>query len=284
VYHIPVDERMNSDIELLRSFRRGDLRVALLDFDGTLSLIRQGWQEVMISYMVGVLEELNSGESRGELYALVEEFVNRLTGKQTIYQMICLAEEVKRRGGTPGDPLYYKRRYYDLLQQKIDGRLADLRNGRAKPEEWMVPGALALLRNLRRRGISMYLASGTDKAYVVEESELLGIRRFFCGRIYGALDDYRKFSKKMLIQEILCREQVSGPDLVSFGDGYVEIKDTKEVGGLAIGVACEETLRRGVDQWKRRRLIDSGADIIVGDLRCQETLLAYLFGDTESLL
>ena len=39
-------------------------RVALFDFDGTLSLIRSGWVDVMVPMMVEILADLNTGESR----------------------------------------------------------------------------------------------------------------------------------------------------------------------------------------------------------------------------
>ena len=63
-------------------------RVALFDFDGTLSLIRSGWVEVMVPMMVEILADLKSGESDEQLNAIVLEYVGRLTGRQTIYQMI----------------------------------------------------------------------------------------------------------------------------------------------------------------------------------------------------
>ena len=99
---------MNSGIEVLRSVPTNGIRVALLDFDGTLSLIRQGWQEVMVTYMMEVLGDHSPDESSEELLKLIEKFVSELTGKQTIYQMLRLAEEVRVRGGTPKDPLFYK--------------------------------------------------------------------------------------------------------------------------------------------------------------------------------
>ena len=75
--------------------------VALFDFDGTLSLIRTGWVDVMVPMMVEILTDLKTGESEQELSALVEDFVARLTGEQTIYQMIELARQVELRGGNP---------------------------------------------------------------------------------------------------------------------------------------------------------------------------------------
>jgi hypothetical protein len=63
---------------------------------------------------------------------------------------------------------------------------------------------------------------------------------------------------------------------VAFGDGYDEIEDTTAVGGVAVGVASNEAARSGIDEWKRRRLIAAGADIIVPDFREGSHLLAYL--------
>src|SRR6516165_3816124 len=76
-------------------------RAALFDFDGTLSLIRSGWVDVMVPMMVEILVDLKTGEPETELYTIVEEFVWRLTGKETIYQMMEFAEHVERRGGKP---------------------------------------------------------------------------------------------------------------------------------------------------------------------------------------
>ena len=85
--------------------------MALFDFDGTLSLLRSGWQDVMVSEMVETLAGLQAGESDSDLRQSVAEFVWRLTGRETIYQMIELAEQVSARGGSPEPPLTYKRRY-----------------------------------------------------------------------------------------------------------------------------------------------------------------------------
>src|SRR5580704_5414692 len=136
-------------------------RAALFDFDGTLSLIRSGWVDVMVPMMVEILVDLKSGESEAELRSIVEDFVWRLTGKETIYQMMEFAGHVTRRGGRALDPLEYKKLYLDRLWTRIHGRIEQLKAGKASPEEYMVPGARALLESLKARGLKMYLASGT---------------------------------------------------------------------------------------------------------------------------
>jgi phosphoglycolate phosphatase-like HAD superfamily hydrolase len=255
---------------------RGPFRVALFDFDGTLSVLRRGWQQVMIPMAVEYLAATGTDETNDQLRELAEAFVTRLTGKQTIYQMMRLASEIKKRGGQPREPLAYKHDYHDRLWHSVSRRVESVRTGALSPEEMTVPGSEALLRALVSRGMTCYLASGTDEVYVKEEVALLGLDRYFEGRVYGALDEYRKFSKAQVIEKIINETNTAGPAIVGFGDGYVEIEAIKRVGGLAVGVASEEFLREGVDDRKRQRLIDAGADVIIGDYRALDKVLELL--------
>jgi phosphoglycolate phosphatase len=250
----------------------------LFDFDGTLSLIRSGWRDVMIPMMVEILLDLKTGETEAELYAIVEDFVWRLTGKETIYQMMEFADHVARRAGEALDPREYKKMYLDRLWLKIRGRVAALHEGNASPEEYLVPGARRLLEHLYNLGLRMYLASGTDEIYMKEEARLLDIARYFEGGVYGALDDYKSFSKKILIQRILSQTDVRGAEILVFGDGYVEIEEVKLVGGTAVGVATQEPECKEIDEWKRQRLIRVGADYIVPNFLAHQELLEALFG------
>ena len=269
---------LDDEIEVLNpDIPRGRFRSVLFDFDGTLSLIREGWPQVMIPMMVEVLRETGTRETAEELGRAVEDFVMRLNGKQTIYQMIQLADEVRRRGGRPLEPLAYKHRYHDLLLVRIRDRLASLAAGSAAPEEWTVPGSHALLDELRRRGLTLYLASGTDLKYVREEAALLGLTPYFGEHIYGALDDYHNFSKKMIIERILHDHDLRGEELLGFGDGFVEIEEIKRVGGVAVAVASDEVNRRGINAWKRDRLVRAGADLVIPEYRRHGRLLDYLF-------
>jgi phosphoglycolate phosphatase-like HAD superfamily hydrolase len=145
----------------------------------------------------------------------------------------------------------------------------------------LVPGSLDVLEGLRRRGARLYLASGTDEAYVVEEARLLGLDDYFGPRIYGARDDYKTFSKAKVIGRILTEHQVDGSSLLGFGDGYVEIQNVKAAGGFAVAVASDEAGRSGKpDAWKRDRLIGVGADLVIPDFRDHRPLLAYLWNES----
>jgi phosphoglycolate phosphatase-like HAD superfamily hydrolase len=254
-----------------------DARVVLFDFDGTISLIRSGWVDVMVPMMVELLLDLKTGESEESLRELVEDFVGRLTGKQTMYQMVELANQIELRGGKPLDPLLYKKMYLDLLHAKIAYRLEELRQAKASPDKYLVPGARRLLETLHARGLKMYLASGTDQQYMREEADLVDVSKYFDGRVYGALDDYKSFSKKILIQRLIAAAECEGPAFLGFGDGYVEIENVKEVGGVAVGVATAEPECRQVDEWKRKRLAGVGADFIVPNFLGHDELIAALF-------
>jgi len=155
-----------------------------------------------------------------------------------------------------------------------------LRTGRIRPEDMLVPGTIPLLEELQRRNVELYLASGTDEIYVREEAGLLGLDRYFGNHIYGAIDDYKRFSKAMVIEQILATHRIPGDLLLGFGDGYVEIQNVKDVGGIAVAVASDEAQRSGrPDPWKRERLVGVGADVVVPDYRDWQTLIAYLWGE-----
>jgi len=252
-------------------------RFVLFDFDGTLSVIRSGCVEVMVPMMVEILASLKTGEKEEERRSIVDEFVARLTGKQTMYQMIELARQVELRGGRPLDPLQYKKAYLALLHDKIRHRIEELRSGEASPEKYLVPGARLLLEALSQKGLTMFLASGTDQEFMRDEARLLDVDRYFKGGVYGALDDYKSFSKQILIQQVIASAGCKGEEFLGFGDGYVEIENVKEVGGIAVGVATAEPACLAVDPWKRQRLVGVGADFIVPNFLCAQELLAALF-------
>jgi phosphoglycolate phosphatase-like HAD superfamily hydrolase len=254
----------------------------LFDFDGTLSLIRQGWPEIMVPMFVEMLPR-QPGESEADVYRLAMDDIMRLNGKQTIYQMIQLAERVRQRGGQPQEPLWYKHEYLRRLDRRIAERLDGLQCGRLRPDDLLVHGSRALLQRLVAAGLTLYLASGTDEPFVKTEARLLDVAQYFDGRIHGALDDYQNFSKKMVIDRILHENAIPGQRLLAFGDGYVEIENTKSVGGLAVAVASDEAHNGSgqVDAWKRQRLLGVGADVVIPDYRDAEALLARLLQPAE---
>ena len=251
----------------------------LFDFDGTLSLIRQGWPEVMVPMFTEVLPAV-PGETEADRGRLAFEDIMRLNGKQTIYQMMQLAARIRERGGEAKEPLWYKHEYLRRLDLRIKDRIDGLRQGTIPADDLLVHGARRLLENLKERGLPVYLASGTDEIFVKQEAELLGLTPYFGRRIYGAQDDYKTFSKKLVIERIIRENGIRGEQLLSFGDGYVEIENTKEAGGLAVAVASDEANNGSgrMDEWKRERLSGVGADVVIADFRDAAPLLELILG------
>jgi len=263
-----------------RRDRKEPFAYAVLDFDGTISLIREGWQQIMVPYFIDELGKAPGARefSPDEISYRVRDFVTVLTGKQTIYQCIRLAEEITALGGVPQDPQVYKDEYQRRLLVHIEERIAGLENGSIEPETLTVPGSYDLLDMLVRHNVTPYLASGTDEVYVLNEAKLLGVDKYFGDRMFGAQREYKTFSKKMVIERILRENHLEGAKLLGFGDGYVEIENVREVGGFAVGVASNESERKGIDEWKRERLIRAKANIIVPDYRDLAQLETEIFG------
>ncbi len=267
-------------IEVIRTeTARGRFKAGVLDFDGTVSLIREGWQQVMNPYFIEELMKTPGAVAEGaeKIGRVARDFIDFLTGKQTIYQCIRLAEEITARGGKAKDPFEYKGEYHRRLMERIEYRISGLKEGSLKAADLVVPGSFELLEMLGRNGVTLYLASGTDENYVIEEARLLGVAGYFNGGIHGARDQYKLFSKEMVIRNIIKSHNLAGSELIGFGDGYVEIENIKSVNGFAVGVASDETRRIGVDEWKRNRLIKAGADIIIPDFSRTDELEKYLF-------
>lgn len=255
--------------------RDAKFQYALFDFDGTVSLIREGWQEIMIPYFIEVLKETPEAESDEEIQEIVTTFVDKLTGKQTIFQCMKLKEEVEKRGGKAENPGVYKKEYLRRLMVHIHDRLEELRAG-GDPEKYLVPGSLSLIQKLKEKGYYLYLASGTDEEDVLEEARLLGLDKYFGKEIHGAHADQTECSKEMVIREILQTQGLTGEELVSFGDGFVEIELVKNIGGYPIGVATDEIRKKGINERKRKRLLEAGAEVIIPDFEESDKLVEFL--------
>jgi len=252
---------------------------ALFDFDGTLSLIREGWQQIMVPYFCELLQAApGNTDSIDEIHECVTDFVDKLTGKQTIFQCIQVGEEIKKRGGKSEDPMVYKTEYLRRLHEKIKDRKDGLKNGSISPEEMIVPGSVKLLEKLKEAGLSIYCASGTDNEAVLDEAKLLGLDKYFGENIYGALDEHATdCTKELVIKRILSENNITGEELISFGDGYVEIELIADIGGYSVAVATDEVRKVGINEWKRNRLTQAGASAVIPDFTDADKIMGLIY-------
>ena len=281
-----------SDIEVIDQ-AAGPLAVeiAIFDHDGTISTLRQGWEAVMESMMVKVILGSHYTSADEAVYhkavARVRTFIDQTTGVQTLVQMQGLVEMVREFGLVPEgevlDEFGYKAIYNDALMGKVRERVRRLEQGTLDVADFTMKNAPELLRTLHRRGVKLYLASGTDEEDVRAEANALGYAALFEGRIFGAVGDVTKEAKRIVLDRILQQIGDVAGRLVTFGDGPVEIRETRRRGGLAIGVASDEIRRFGLNQHKRSRLIRAGASALVPDFSQLGALLRFLQLDRRAL-
>ena len=275
----------NTEVELCyESIPLGRIKHAVFDTDGTISTLRQGWEQIMAPVMVKAILGDNYQTASENLYNKVKnyvlEYIDKSTGIQTIVQMDALVEMVKEFGLVPADKVLdrfgYKEIYNEALMQLVNQRIEKLKSGELDVTDYTIKGAVQFLKTLRNRGVKLYLASGTDHQDVVTESTVLGYAELFDNRIYGAFDDVARCSKKMVIERIMTENRLEGPELAVFGDGPVELRECRKRDGIAVGVASDEIRRHSLNIEKRTRLVKAGAHIIVPDFSQHSQLIGLL--------
>ena len=268
-----------TEIEIINEVERGRLRHALFDFDGTVSLLREGWQDIMAP----VMTEMICGDTT-PTQAIIDEVhdvIEETTGINTILQMERLVEMVREHGLVPEDKILdahaYKKVYNDRLMLPVNERIKQLEAGTLPVEKITVRGSLAFLKAISERGLDVYLASGTDQDDVRNEAAKVGAAPYFTGGMWGALRTYEESNKDKVIKEIIAKNNLHGSEVFVCGDGPVEIRNAKSNGCIALGVASNEKTGHGWDEEKRTRLIKAGADIMIADFGEADQLIAYLF-------
>jgi phosphoglycolate phosphatase-like HAD superfamily hydrolase len=278
----------NTEIECCsnnENLNLGNIKHAVFDHDGTISILREGWELVMEPVMIEAILGNKYKTANKSLFDKVRkrvlEFIDVTTGIQTIVQMEGLVKLVDEFNIVPKneikDKFVYKEIYNDALMIMVNKRISRLNNGQLDANDYMVKGVLDFMNKLKQEGVKLYLASGTDKEDVIIEANALGYAHMFDGGIYGSVGDISKYSKKMVINDIISNNNLVGKQLIVIGDGPVEIKESRKVKGLALGVASDEIRRYGLNPEKRTRLIRSGAHFVIPDFSETTKLFNLLF-------
>jgi rfaE bifunctional protein kinase chain/domain len=264
-----------------------DLKIehAIFDHDGTISTLREGWEKIMAPVMIKAVLGNKFQEADESLLKRVESHVNELidktTGVQTLMQMKLLLDVIREFGFVPEEMMLDESGYKEIYNKEIlllvKEREGKLRKGELTVNDFTIKNVVPFLSVLHEAGIKLYLASGTDVEDVKREAALLGYEYLFEDRIFGAVGDLKKEAKKIVLESILNRigESAFGR-IATFGDGPVEIRETRKRNGLTIGVASDEKKGFGLNPVKRTRLIKAGADLIIPDFTQSGILLRML--------
>ncbi|QGY47021.1 HAD family hydrolase [Maribellus comscasis] len=276
----------DSEIEVVTEwFEPLGISHAIFDHDGTISTLREGWEYIMQPMMIKAILGAHFQIADEALYHKVQtrvvDFIDKTTGIQTLVQMKGLVELVKEFGLVPEEQILdefgYKEIYNDELLKMVRVREAKLTKKELTLEDVTLKNAVALLETLYNAGVTLYLASGTDEVDVKNEARILGYDHLFKGGIYGAVGDVNKEAKKMVLDRILndIGDSSTG-QVAAFGDGPVEIRETRKRGGVTVGIASNEVKRHSLNESKRSRLIKAGADLIIPDFSQLPQLLKLL--------
>ena len=255
---------------------RPEITHVVFDFDGTLSWVRHGWPEIMqsvfASHWVGP-----ESEGVAQRDSIFNSIIIGMNGRPTILQMERFALLLAERG-LKLDPEALRAEYQARLDLEIQQRLALIRSNQTPPDAFVVHGGRPLLEWLSRERLELIILSSTVEHRVREEAEALGLTHFFKDRIYGSGDNPSAFSKMRVFEKILCEDGISGENVLSFGDGPVEIACTKTIGGLAIAICSDETDNGSgkMDPAKQAQLLEAGADAAYPDFRDIPSLMEYL--------
>ena len=277
---------MNTEIEIINKWTdQLYIRHAIFDHDGTISTLREGWEMIMAPMMIKAVLGDKYQEADEALYKKVQtrvnEYIDKTTGIQTLVQMKGLLELIREFNCVPEDEMLdefgYKQIYNEELLRMVNERERKLRRAELDVQDFTLKNAVPFLQKLYDAGIKLYLASGTDEEDVIKEAKILGYHHLFEERIYGAVGDITIEAKKIVLDRILdtIGESAYGR-VVTFGDGPVEMRETRKRAGIAVGIASNELKRFGLNVNKRSRLIKAGADIIVPDFSQFQQLLSLL--------
>src|ERR1700722_1141411 len=256
---------------------RPRLRLAVFDFDGTLSWLRHGWPELMCQVFLPYYP-MRPDESLAEVRQVLGAEILSANGRPSIVQMQNFVKRVQARHAKCPAPEELLHQYQSRLDQVIVERSETILRKSTSADEFVVFGARAMLELLQQRGVKLYVLSGTLEDRVKQEARLLDLSRYFGDRIFGSPPDSAKFSKRAVLDKILAEENLQGENLLCFGDGPVEILHTCELGGLAVAVASDEDHNGSgrMDPVKRAQLIDAGAHVVIPDYRDAAPLLRAL--------
>jgi phosphoglycolate phosphatase-like HAD superfamily hydrolase len=254
---------------------RPQISHVVFDFDGTIAWLKHGWPDILAN----VLLPYFPSRSHETLRTLRAEIL-ALNGKPPIFQIRRCLEMAAQFGNKLPEPEQLMKQYASKLSDVITERVAAIRRGDVSPESFLVHGTMSLLKQLRERDLTLIILSGTEQKWVQQEAELLGLEPYFGRHIYGSTTDLMASSKEVVVSRLLAEENIAGEHLLSFGDGPVEIQVTKNVGGLAVGVASDEDVNGSgkMDPQKQMLLKEAGADVLIPDYRDASALIECLFG------
>ncbi|MGI6214496.1 MAG: HAD family hydrolase [Christensenellales bacterium] len=254
---------------LIRKINDNNIKVKaiVLDFDGTISTLRYGWEDVMQDMMTDYLGKQYSRE--------ISKYIENSAGIQTIFQMKWLKDKIESLFGDSKDAWYYKDDYNRRLMIDVNRKIELIKNNKANKEDYLIAGSYEFLIEAKKLDLKLHIASGTDQKDVKNEADLLGIAPLV-DSISGAPYRLENCSKEKVLQDLIERQGLHGPEVCVIGDGKVEISLGNKMQARTLGLATDEAKRQGINPVKQRRLELADAEAITGDFLNINEIFSWL--------
>ena len=236
------------------------IKCVVLDYDGTLTTLRKGWDKILSAY---AREKVNPG-SLEKIPELEEKLLHLTdhaggtTPKQLMSRLVAIIDHFGFVKAAPID--FYAKEYADHFNEQINDRVS---NFHIDGESYVINGVRPMLKFLDEKKTINYVVTGSCTHAVTDELNKLLLDNHF-KRVYGASLETIGNLKEDAIREIMDRHSLNNHEVLIVGDGSTEIKAADTLNLPSIGIASDEH-SGGLCQRKRSNLLDLGAHVIIHD-------------------
>ncbi|WDE98228.1 HAD hydrolase-like protein [Lentisphaera profundi] len=238
---------------------------AIIDFDGTLTRVRCGWEDKMKEFFLSKIftdKTTLSPELSQEARSMCDEWIAQAPGTTIVQQISALANILD----------FCKITYdFDRLIDEFDIYSSDWEYQRVNEckesgelESLMLLGARKFLEDLQALGYELHLLSGTSHEKLIFECKTLGLSHFF-KHIQGFETHLAMPYKPQSIRKTIADYKYEVKSTLIIGDGLTELNAGRELKCPCIGVAIDENDGKSCDTHKLQILKDAGFEDIISD-------------------
>lgn len=267
-----------SYFEIINKPQISRVKCIILDYDGTLTTLRKGWNVILTDYAKSKINPYNRPcDLIDDRILHLTTHAGGTTPRQLVKRLMDIIEELghisKEEIGTIE---HYAKDYADHFQEKINDRLENFSN---ESESYVIESVRPMLDFIQSRETINYIVTGSCETAVTNELKLLGMDSFFV-KVYGATLEMEGNLKLDAMNEIISRHGLNKDEVLIIGDGSTEMRAARDLGLPSIGIASNED-EGGLCQKKRQLLIDLGAHAIIADYTGFQNVWEWLHNETS---
>ena len=252
----------NSYFEVINKPQVSSIRCVVLDYDGTLTTLRKGWDVILTEYANSKINPYNRPcEGLDKVILHLTDHAGGTTPKQLMARLVKI---MRQKQLVPPDEIqsieYYAKEYADHFQKMINKRVESFSSA---SESYVIESVRPMLNFISEKETINYIVTGSCEMAVTDELQKLEMFDYFSG-VYGATIEMEGNLKMNAIREIMYKHSIKPCEILIIGDGSTEIRAANELELPAIGIASDEH-DGGLCEKKRKLLKGLGAHAIIAD-------------------